>query len=115
MQGRVVAEDMPKWQKRLLQFVASKKAKDTETKHVQRKIHFGKRMAPNLEQVAGLDPALRGGVGCKFLTLRETPPAHPVPALAPKWPKIAPTWHRNGAKNFPNRAQMVCRGAQMEP
>ena len=73
---------MAKWQKWLLQVVASKKVKDTETKHVQRKIHFGKRMAPNLEQVAGFNLALQGGVGCKFLTLRETPPAHPQPDAA---------------------------------
>ena len=31
------------------------------------------------------------------------------------WPKIAPTWHHNGTKNFPNRAQMGPRAAQMEP
>ena len=32
-----------------------------------------------------------------------------------KWPKIAPTWHHHGTKNFPNRAQMGPRAAQMEP
>ena len=51
----------------------------------------------------------------KFLTLRVTPPAYPVPALAPKCSKIAPTWQQNGANNFQNRAQMGPRGAQMEP
>ena len=32
-----------------------------------------------------------------------------------KWPKIAPTWHHNRTKNFPNRAQMGPRAAQMAP
>ena len=32
-----------------------------------------------------------------------------------KWPKIAPTWHHNGTKNFPNRAQTGPRAAHMEP
>ena len=31
------------------------------------------------------------------------------------WPKIAPTWHHNGTKNFPNRAQTGPRAAHMEP
>ena len=51
----------------------------------------------------------------KFFALRVSPPAHPVPALVPKWSKIAPARHQNGTKNLQNRAQMGPRGAKMEP
>ena len=37
----------------------------------------------------------------KFFALRVTPPAHPEPALAPKWPKMAASWHHLGFKNRP--------------
>ena len=47
----------------------------------------------------------------KFFALRVTPPAHPVQARAPKWPKIAPTWHQNGSKMEPTWSQL---GTKME-
>ena len=47
----------------------------------------------------------------KFLTLRVTPPAHPVQARAAKWPKIPPTWHQNGSKMEPKWSQL---GTKME-
>ena len=48
------------------------------------------------------------------MMLREAAPAHPVAALAAKCSKIAPTWHQDGNKKIPNRAQGL-RGAQREP
>ena len=45
------------------------------------------------------------------MTLRVTPPAHPVPARAAKWPKIPPTWHQNGSKMEPKWSQL---GTKME-
>ena len=38
------------------------------------------------------------GLFSEFFALRVTPPAHPGPALAPKWPKMAPSWHQIGSK-----------------
>ena len=54
------------------------------------------------------------GFTMEFLTLRVTSSAHPVPALAPKGPKIAPKWCQHGAKNLQNRAKMGPRGPEME-
>ena len=52
------------------------------------------------------------GKKSKFLTLRVTPPAHPEPALAPKWPKMAPSWHPIGFKNRPKMGYPIGLGAQ---
>ena len=43
--------------------------------------------------------------------LGVTPPAHPVPARAAKWPKIPPTWHQNGSNMEPKWSQL---GTKME-
>ena len=46
----------------------------------------------------------------KFFALRVTPPAHPGPALAPKWPKMAPSWHQIGFKNRPKMGYPIGLG-----
>ena len=71
--GLVLAEDAAKWQKRLVQFLSNKKTENGKQKQLQRKIHFGKKMAPNVEQVTGLDLALQGGVGGKLKDFRPHP------------------------------------------
>ena len=48
----------------------------------------------------------------KFFALRVTPPAHPEPALAPKWPKMAPSWHQFGLKNRPKMGYPIGLGGQ---
>ena len=48
----------------------------------------------------------------KFFALRVTPPAHPGPALAPKWPKMAPSWHQIGSKNRPKMGYPIGLGGQ---
>ena len=45
----------------------------------------------------------------KFFALRVSPPAHPVPALVPKCPKIAPTWPQHGAKISPKTSKIEPR------
>ena len=45
----------------------------------------------------------------KFFALRVSPPAHPVPALVPKCPKIAPTWPQHGAKIRPKTSKIEPR------
>ena len=62
---------------------------------------------------------INGLLVSKFLTLRVTPPAHPVPALAPEGRNIAANMATKGseneAKDVQNRAKMRSRGAKMEP
>ena len=48
----------------------------------------------------------------EFFALRVTPPAHPGAALAPKWPKMAPSWYQIGSKNRPKMGYPIGLGGQ---
>ena len=54
--------------------------------------------------------SIRDHIQCKFFALRVTPPAHSGPALAPKWPKMAPSWHQIGFKNRPKMGYPIGLG-----
>ena len=51
----------------------------------------------------------------KFLTLRVTTPAHPVPALAPKGSNIAPIWYQHRAKTSPSISKIEPRWGPEAP